>query len=197
MLSLSDIELLFERHGASQYSGEPVTQLQHALQTALLAEEAGADDALVTACLLHDLGHLLNDLGGSAGDTPSLRGIDDTHQYYALPFLRGLFPDTVLDAIKLHVDAKRYLCHADPGYHARLSDDSKRSLALQGGVFDAAAAAAFLGQSGAPDAVRLRQWDDLAKAADLRTPSLAHYLACAARCVLPTTTTAAPHARPA
>ena len=61
MLSLTDIELLFARHGANQYSGEPVTQLEHALQTAHLAEQSGADDALVTACLLHDLGHLLNE----------------------------------------------------------------------------------------------------------------------------------------
>lgn len=186
MLSLQDIALLFARHGASQYSGEPVTQLQHALQTAHLAEASGADDALVTACLLHDLGHLLNDPGRGFNDTPSLRGIDDTHQYFALPFLRGLFPDTVLDAIKLHVDAKRYLCQANPDYFERLSDDSKRSLALQGGVFSAEQAAAFLNQGGARDAVMLRQWDDLAKQADLHTPSLAHFLERAERCALPT-----------
>jgi len=178
MLSLTDIELLFARHGASQYSGEPVTQLEHALQTAHLAEQSGADDALVTACLLHDLGHLLND----QGETPSLRGVDDTHQYFALPFLRGLFPDAVLDAIKLHVDAKRYLCQANAGYFAKLSDDSKRSLVLQGGVFSAAQAATFLGQSGARDAVMLRHWDDLAKQAELVTPPLAHFLVRAARC---------------
>jgi phosphonate degradation associated HDIG domain protein len=186
MLSLPDIALIFARHGASQYSGEPVTQLQHALQTAHLAEASDADDALVTACLLHDLGHLLNDQGCGFDDTPSLRGIDDTHQYYALPFLRGLLPDAVLDPIKLHVDAKRFLCQANPDYFERLSDDSKRSLALQGGVFSAEQAAAFLGQSGAHDAVRLRQWDDLAKQADLATPTLAHFLARAARCELPT-----------
>ena len=180
MLSLADIELLFARHGAAQYSGEPVTQLEHALQAAHFAEQSDAGDTLVTACLLHDLGHLLND----QGETPTLRGIDDTHQYFALPFLRGLFPDAVLDPIRLHVDAKRYLCHVDPGYHARLSDDSKRSLALQGGVFDAAAAAAFLAQPGAHDAVLLRQWDDLAKQADLATPSLAHFLDRAAACAL-------------
>ena len=178
MLTLDDIETLFARHGGAQYSGEPVTQLEHALQTAHLAEQSDAGDALVTACLLHDLGHLLNE----QGETPSLRGIDDTHQYYALPFLRGLFPSAVLDAIKLHVDAKRYLCAADEGYHARLSDDSKRSLVLQGGVFDAAAAAAFLAQPGAHDAVRLRQWDDLAKQADWATPPLAHFIGRAARC---------------
>ncbi len=135
MLSLDDIAHLFARHGSAQYSGEPVTQLEHALQTAHLAEQSEADDELVTACLLHDLGHLLND----QGETPTLRGVDDTHQYFALPFLRGLFPDAVLDAIRLHVDAKRYLCQANATYHARLSDDSKRSLELQGGTFDAGA----------------------------------------------------------
>jgi phosphonate degradation associated HDIG domain protein len=187
MLNIADIELLFARHGAGQYSGEPVTQLEHALQTAHLAEQSGADDALVTACLLHDLGHLLNE----QGETPSLRGIDDTHQYFALPFLRGLFPNPVLDSIKLHVDAKRYLCQANPGYYAKLSDDSKRSLALQGGVFGAEQAAAFIAQPGARDAVMLRQWDDLAKQAELQTPSLKHFLERATRCSLSRTPAAA------
>jgi phosphonate degradation associated HDIG domain protein len=178
VLSLADIEMLFARHGAEQYSGEPVTQLEHALQTAHFAEQSDAGDALVTACLLHDLGHLLN----HQGETPTLRGIDDTHQYFALPFLRGLFPDPVLDAIKLHVDAKRYLCQVDADYYAQLSADSKRSLALQGGVFDGAGAAAFIALPGARDAVRLRQWDDRAKQADLATPSLGHFLERAAVC---------------
>jgi phosphonate degradation associated HDIG domain protein len=181
VLSLADIELLFARHGGAQYSGEPVTQLEHALQTAHFAEQSDASGALVTACLLHDLGHLLN----LQGETPTLRGIDDTHQYFALPFLRGLFADAVLDAIRLHVDAKRYLCHLDGGYHDRLSADSKRSLVLQGGVFDAAAAEDFLARPGARDAVMLRQWDDLAKQADLTTPPLGHFLGRAAACVVP------------
>jgi predicted HD phosphohydrolase len=150
------------------------------VQRAHYAEQREASDALVTACLLHDLGHLLN----HQGETPTLRGIDDTHQYFALPFLRGLFPDAVLDAIKLHVDAKRYLCRVDTGYYDRLSADSKRSLALQGGVFEPAAATAFIAQPGAHDAVRLRQWDDLAKQADLRTPPLAHFLARASACAV-------------
>ena len=110
MLSLADIELLFARHGAEQYSGEPVTQLEHALQTAHFAEQSERRATRSSPpALLHDLGHLLND----QGETPTLRGIDDTHQYFALPFLRGLFADAVLDAIKLHVDAKRYLCRVD------------------------------------------------------------------------------------
>jgi phosphonate degradation associated HDIG domain protein len=188
MLSIADIELLFARFGACQYAGEPVTQIEHALQTAHLAEQSGADDALVTACLLHDLGHLLNDQGNGFNDTPTLRGVDDTHQYHALPFLRGLFPDAVLNAIKLHVDAKRYLCRANPTYFARLSDDSRRSLELQGGIFSAQQAGTFLDHSDARDAVLLRQWDDLAKQAELPTPSLAHFLGRAERCALPRAT---------
>ena len=180
MLSIEDIELVFARRGAEQYSGEPVTQLEHALQTAHLAEQSGADDALITAALLHDLGHLLQDLG----DTPSLRGVDDVHQYAALPFLRGLFPERVLGGISLHVDAKRYLCATREGYQAALSVDSKRSLALQGGVFSAEQAAAFIARPGAVEAVQLRIWDDLAKAADARTPPLAHFMASARRCAL-------------
>ncbi len=172
MLSLDDIARLFAERGHEQYSGEPVTQLEHALQTAALAESEDADDALVTASLLHDLGHLLHDLG----DTPSLRGVDDVHQYRALPFLRGLFADTVLAGIKLHVDAKRYLCAIDSGYYAALSDDSKRSLALQGGVFGDGQAVVFIAQPGAADAVRLRRWDDMAKVAGRPTPTLEHFL---------------------
>ena len=177
-LTLQDIERLFEARGHEQYSGESVTQLQHALQTAALGEVEGASDALVTAALLHDLGHLLHDLG----ETPSMRGVDDVHQYRALPFLRGLFDDDVLNAIKLHVDAKRYLCATLASYSGDLSADSKRSLLLQGGIFSADEAAAFIIQPGAQDAVRLRLWDDLAKDADRVTPPLSHFIQRARRC---------------
>lgn len=178
MTTLDEIEHLFLTRGHAQYAGEPVTQLQHALQTAQLAEAAGADDELVTAALLHDFGHLVQDLG----ETPTLRGVDDLHQYVALPFLRGLFSERVLGAIQGHVDAKRYLCATVPGYLAALSADSQRSLALQGGVFDPAQAAAFIAQPGAVAAVSLRRWDDHAKSADAATPPLAHYLDRARRC---------------
>ena len=179
-LSLADLERLFAVRGSEQYSGEPVTQLQHALQTASIAEQEGADDALVSAALLHDLGHLLHDLG----DSPSLQGVDDLHQYRALPFLRDLFPDAVLDAIGLHVDAKRYLCATRAGYQGQLSLDSQRSLLLQGGVFSARAAADFIALPGAAQALRLRLWDDLAKDPLRVTPALPHFLQRASRCVL-------------
>ncbi|ACR30853.1 phosphonate degradation HD-domain oxygenase [Burkholderia glumae] len=171
-LTLADIRALFEQRGATAYSGEPVTQLEHALQSAQLAEEDEAGDALVTAALLHDLGHLLNE----QGETPSARGIDDLHQYYALPFLRGLFPDAVLEPIRLHVDAKRCLCAIEPGYARMLSEDSVRSLTLQGGAYHEDEARAFLLRPYAADAVRLRRWDDGAKLAGGVTQSLDHFL---------------------
>jgi phosphonate degradation associated HDIG domain protein len=171
-LSISDICILFARKGGRAYDGEPVTQLEHALQTAVRAEGAGASPMLVTAALLHDLGHLLND----QGETPTLRGLDDLHQFAALPFLRTLYADDVLAPIKLHVDAKRYLCATRPGYYEALSADSKRSLALQGGIFAADEAAAFIAQPFAADAVSVRLWDDLAKIAGATTPPLAHYV---------------------
>ena len=130
-LTLHEIETLFEHRGHEQYTGEPVTHLEHALQSATLGEREGASDALITAALLHDLGHLLHGMSG----TPSAQGIDDVHQYQVVPFLRGLFPDEVIAAIAGHVDAKSYLCATRAGYHAALSEDSKRSLQLQGTSF--------------------------------------------------------------
>jgi len=181
-LTLADIETLFAAHGGTMYSGEPVTQTEHALQTAWLAEQAGADDELVTAALLHDLGHLLT--AAAHGDTPTLQGVDDQHQTAALPHLKPLFGPRVLRAIAGHVNAKRYLCATDDGYREQLSADSVRSLALQGGMFSAQQARAFIAAPGAAEAVQLRRWDDAAKTAGLSTPDLAHYLARARRCLL-------------
>ncbi|MEO8345975.1 MAG: phosphonate degradation HD-domain oxygenase [Betaproteobacteria bacterium] len=172
-MSISDICLLFARKGGRAYDGEPVTQLEHALQTASHAERDGAGTALITAALLHDLGHLLND----QGESPTLRGVDDLHQFIALPFLRALFPEDVLAPVALHVEAKRYLCATRPDYHESLSADSKRSLVLQGGVFAASQAAEFIARPYARDAVRVRLWDDLAKVEGMATPPLAHFVA--------------------
>jgi phosphonate degradation associated HDIG domain protein len=181
-LTLDAIATLFATRGHRLYAGEPVTQLEHALQTAHLAHEAGAGATLVTAALLHDLGHLLNDLG----DTPTLRGLDDHHEQVAIPRLRGRFPEAVLAPIRLHVKAKRYLCArgngtlTGPQYLGGLSADSVRSLRLQGGSFSALEADAFIAQPHAEDAVRLRQWDDQAKVAGLPTLGLDAFLQVAA-----------------
>lgn len=182
-LTLSDIERLFADKGDRMYAGEPVTQLQHALQSGHLAEQEGATGELVVAAFLHDLGHLIND----QGETPTLRGVDDRHEYVALPFLRDLYGPAVLQPIRLHVDAKRFLCVRGHGavsgaeYWAALSIDSKRSLELQGGIFSEAEADAFRAQPYADDGIRLRLWDDRAKISDAITPPLSHFLELAQR----------------
>ncbi|MFZ6690389.1 phosphonate degradation HD-domain oxygenase [Undibacterium sp. SXout20W] len=170
-VNIADIIALFERRGDEQYDGEPVTQLQHALQSAALAEEAGASDELIVAALLHDIGHLLHDIG----PTPTSFGKDDVHQYRCLPYMRFLFGDAVLEPIKLHVDAKRYLCAVEPAYYNSLSADSKRSLALQGGVFNREQADEFINRAFAADAIALRRWDDAAKSATKQTPDFIYF----------------------
>jgi phosphonate degradation associated HDIG domain protein len=163
---------LFDRRGAQQY-GESVSQLEHALQCAHLAEEGDAHPQLVAACLLHDLGHLLANPG---------QDVDDVHQYLALPFLRGIFPEAVLEPMKLHVDAKRYLCTVEPGYWDTLSPASRHSLELQGGPFSESGARTFVSRPYAEDAVKLRRWDDLAKTPGKSTPPLPHYVTALWRC---------------
>ena len=177
-IALEDIRRLFERQGAARYesgTSESVTQLEHALQCALLAESAGADEHLVSAALLHDVGHLLytEDEFGSRRD--------DEHQNRALLLLAPLFPVPVLEPVRLHVQAKRYLCLIESGYHGGLSVASKRSLELQGGVFTRDEGGRFLAQPYAEHAVLLRRWDDLAKIKGRETPPLAHFLGIARR----------------
>lgn len=170
--AIARIVALFDRLGGRAYAGEPVTQLEHALQSAALAQAAGAPQALVAAALLHDIGHLLND----EGETPTERGVDDLHQFHGAKFLRAAFGRAVAEPVRLHVEAKRYLCATRPGYYDSLSADSRRSLALQGGIHDAAGAEAFARNAFADDATKLRLWDDQAKVAGMPTPSLADYL---------------------
>lgn len=182
--TIEQITGLLATRGDQMYGAEAVSQRAHALQCAHLAEMEGASPALITASLLHDLGHLLHQLG----EDPAATGHDDVHQYIALPFLRGLFGEDVLAPIRLHVDAKRYLCAAEPGYRDALSFASRRSLQLQGGIYTAPEADAFISQPYARDAVALRRWDDRAKTVGLHTPDLAHFAAVMARCSCPADT---------
>lgn len=173
-LDIQDITRLLTERGAQQYGMEAVSQLEHALQCAHLAECAGESNELIIACLLHDLGHLL--AAEKAGTVePDLKS-DDLHQYTLLPFLRHVLPDAVLEPIRLHVDAKRYLCQVEEGYFESLSPASVHSLAQQGGVFDASQCDEFIAQEHAYEAVRLRRYDDGAKVAGRQVPGLDHYL---------------------
>jgi len=175
-INFSEISDLYLTHGSGQYGGEAVSQLQHALQCACLAENSGATPELICAALLHDLGHLLR-LPASIDVHEVKPATDDLHQYLVVPFLRGVFPDEVIEPIKLHVDAKKYLCAVDDLYWSGLSAASKHSLALQGGPYTQDEAAQFIKQPYAQDAVNLRRWDDLAKDTLAQPPQWPHYLA--------------------
>ena len=175
-LTLQDISSLLNSRATTWYGQEAVSQLEHALQCAHLAEKANETTETIVAALLHDLGHILSkeDQNVFTDDgSPPLK--DDLHQYIALPFLRDVFSDAVLEPIKLHVEAKRYLCAVDPRYWDSLSPASKHSLELQGGIFNEVQVKAFEDLPYASESTRLRRYDDLAKVPGLLTPSLDHF----------------------
>lgn len=167
------IEALFERHGRRHYDGEraeAVTALAHALQCAQLAEWANSKPPLVTAALLHDIGHFI--------DAPAAEdGLDDAHELRAIPFLAGRFGPEVLEPIRLHVHAKRYLVATDASYASSLSAASRHSLAAQGGPMRAGEQAWYESLSFADQALQLRRWDDAAKQPGRSVPPLGYYLA--------------------
>lgn len=171
MEAIDQVFACFDRHGNDDYGSDRVRQLEHALQCAALAEAEDAAPALITAALLHDIGHLIHDLG----EAPAARGIDDRHEVVGQQWLAQWFDEAVTEPVRLHVPAKRYLTGIDPGYFATLSFGSVRSLELQGGPFTAKDAARFIDQPHAVEAVRLRRWDEAAKVPGKSTPSLVHF----------------------
>jgi len=170
--AVGDVLALFARWGGERYD-EVVTQTDHAIQCAALARRDGADDALVAAALLHDVGHLL-DLAGGGAYAP---GVDLRHEVAGADHLAAAFPAAVTDPIRGHVEAKRYLCAVEPAYATGLSVGSQRSLAVQGGPMTADEAAAFIARPGAADALRLRRWDDAGKVLGLERPEIETYRA--------------------
>ena len=170
--SIEDLVQLLDTQGGAAYFGEPVSILEHSLQTAHSAEVAGAGTAIISAALLHDVGHMLHGLDeGIAG-----RGYDGMHEEVAAAWLARWFGADVTEPIHLHVPAKRYLCWHDRNYLAQLSPASIQSLALQGGPMNEEQAAAFLRHPFAEAAIALRHWDDEAKVPGLKVPDAAYYL---------------------
>ena len=177
---VADIALLFAAYGAQAYDGarrESVSALAHALQCAQLAEWAHADPPLVAAALLHDIGHFI-------AIRPKSNDADDLHETRGAWYLQQRFGAAVVEPVRLHVEAKRYLVATDRGYAATLSPASIYSLGLQGGPMSRAEARAFESVPHAQQAVQLRRWDDAAKEPGKATPSLGYYLALLGELVL-------------
>jgi phosphonate degradation associated HDIG domain protein len=165
---VEEVVQLFRDRGSSMYGSERVTQLEHALQAATLAQTSNASDTLVAAALVHDIGHLVHDLPADAPD----QGIDDRHEELGDAWLEQHFVQALCEPVRLHVPAKRYLCTVEESYGKNLSPASVTSLKLQGGLMSHEEVAEFEAFDYHRDAVQLRRWDDEAKVAGLTTPPI-------------------------
>lgn len=162
---------IFERRGGEEYLGEPVTMAEHMLQGAWLAEQAGEGEEIVTAALLHDIGHFTSEFGMfSMADTE-----DRYHEEAGASVLAGFFPSVVTDCVRHHVAAKRYLCAVDADYYSKLSEASVHSLNLQGGPMNPGEIEEFERNPNLGDIVKVRHFDDAGKLPDMEVPGFAHY----------------------
>jgi gamma-butyrobetaine dioxygenase len=170
MTTMDPVQLiadLFAREGADEYLGEAVTQASHMLQAADLAQRDGAEDSLVAAALLHDVGHFTGTVTGHQ----LMAGTDNRHSDVGASWLAQWFGPEVTEPVRLHVAAKRYLCAVEPAYAKTLSPASVYTLGVQGGPMDEEAAAGFAASPYAQAACRLRRWDDAAKDPGAQLPS--------------------------
>ena len=158
------------KNNKSLYIGEKVTIAEHMIQSAMMAEKSKSKDYLVCSCLLHDYGHFII-------ENPDLlvsKLLDGKHEYLAFKFLSKYFKPDVVEPIKLHVQAKRYLCR-DNSYFKLLSKASKISLKLQGGVMSDKEAKKFTSLKFHNDAIMLRKYDDDGKVPDLKIKKIDYY----------------------
>lgn len=169
---------IFVGRATRRYGLSAINQLQHALQAAALAEADNAPPATVLASLLHDVGHMVHDLG----EDPAARGVDDVHEELGATWLAERFGPEVSEPVRLHVTAKRYLCTVEPDYFSKLTPDSVRSLKLQGGPMSPDEVTAFRADPFHAEAVRLRRYDEGAKDPRAQTPDFDHYLRHVAAC---------------
>lgn len=166
--------------GQTMYD-ETVTQLEHGLQCAALAEQAGFDSRLQVAALLHDLGHLLLDEHDGHDD---FLDEDLRHEIIGAHTVTRWFGQPVGGPVALHVPAKRYLVTVDPTYAAGLSESSVRSLEVQGGAMTEREVTDFEAQAHHRDAVKLRRWDDQGKVGGAVVPGLEHWRTAVVDCLV-------------
>ncbi|WP_323113302.1 phosphonate degradation HD-domain oxygenase [Pseudomonas guariconensis] len=150
---------LYERHGADDYIGEAITQIEHMSQAAQLAMAEGFDDEVVLAAFFHDIGHLCGEGEGDMGGYGVV-----SHERIGAEYLRRCgFGERMARLVQYHVEAKRYLTLRQPGYYERLSEASRRTLEYQGGVMNDAEADAFERDPLFKVSLRMREWDEMAK----------------------------------
>lgn len=163
-----EIFKLYDRFGSEDYIGEPVSQIEHMSQSAELAIKAGCDDEVVLAAFFHDIGHIC------VQNNPALKmgqWGNKSHEEIGADFLRKKgFTERIAQLVENHVKAKRYLTYKYPYYFNELSEASKETLKLQGGVMTEAEASAFEKDPLFEASILLRRWDEAAK--ELNKPLL-------------------------
>lgn len=166
---------LYKSHGANNYLGEDVTEEEHMIQCAMLAEEAGYSEEVILGSLFHDIGHLV---GLESNLTQMAKGIGiKSHDVVGAEFLQQLgFPDSLCQFVRHHVNAKRYLVYKRDDYHGKLSDASKKTLIHQGGPMGEKEAAEFEKLKNFDYIIHLREWDDLGKIAGRKIDPLDKYM---------------------
>lgn len=162
---------IFERRGAEEYLGEPVTMGEHMLQGATLAERNGQSDEIVVGALLHDIGHFTSEFGMFTMEDTE----DRHHEDAGAEVLERFFPSVVTDCCRYHVAAKRYLCATKPSYFDRLSEASIHSLNLQGGPMNAEEVQEFEKNPNLKEIIAVRYLDEAGKVAGMETPDFQHF----------------------
>jgi len=153
---------LYIEHGEQDYIGEDITQNQHMIQMAEMAERNNASDMMIVATFLHDIGHLIG-LDSGNFDSMGGYGVRD-HESIASGFLKSKgFPEMIHEIVRLHVDAKRYLITTNPCYIECLSDASKQTLMHQGSRMTPDEIVAFERNPYSKDVITLRKYDDAGK----------------------------------
>ena len=174
---VNQIVTVFNLRGGEAYLGERVSMADHMLQAAFTAERAGASDEVIVAALLHDIGHLVNDVADEQRRDPGeLEQVDFVHEEAGARWLSTSFGPAVTEPVRMHVAAKRYLCAIEPDYFAALSPASVHTLGLQGGPMGTEEVAEFAANPHAAAAVALRRFDDAGKREGDPTPPLEHFL---------------------
>ncbi|MBS1665595.1 MAG: HD domain-containing protein [Bacteroidetes bacterium] len=164
---------LYKGYGGAEYAGEKVSQLEHMVQAAQLAEEQGYDEEVVLAAFLHDIGHITEAANGE--NEMDGFGIVD-HEALGAEFLRDKgFSKKIVRLVESHVEAKRYLTIKDPSYYAQLSEASKKTLEYQGGPMTKDEAEAFEQYPLFSLIIQMRKWDEMAKIENKPLPDLQHY----------------------
>jgi [1-hydroxy-2-(trimethylamino)ethyl]phosphonate dioxygenase len=154
----------------SLYIGEKVTMSEHMIQTAMLAEETNCSNNLICSSLLHDYGHFIL-------ENPNYlvnKNKDGKHEDVGYKFLKKYFIKDVLGPIKYHVKAKKYLAREEK-YYKLLSEASKISLKLQGGIMSNEEAKKFESNEFFENSIKLRKFDEIAKKSGLKIKSINEY----------------------